>query len=431
MITLLLALFLVFSSTAFAGETASFELHLTKGILAFDQKDYTKAIDDLKAALKEKPEDPSATLYLGISLYRSGNELEGERILKKALTLDPLSPRTNFELGVLYYKRGIYDEARDFFETARSHSKEKGLTELAAYYLGEIEKQKTTAKSWAVSISAGIQYDSNVILEPDDGAVPEGISRDDDWRGFLYLDGKFTPALTDNLNLGLTYSFYQSIQRELYDFNVQQHLPGFVVNYAPSRYLFLKVHYTFEYTNVGKEDYLFSHSISPAITVAEGKGFFTALRYRYQTKDFKNTPLFVTNTERDGENNLAGITQYIPIGRVATISFGYTYDHDHTDKKYWTYNGHSGEIGVKLDFGKGWGTDLTGVYYRKVYYKEDYPGEDKKRKDTTWTYAMNLAKNINSKLDIIVGWMNERNSSTIDVYDYRRNITTLMLRVNL
>ncbi len=114
--TLLLILSLIISSTAFAEETAQFDLHITKGTLAPDQKNYTNAIENFKSALKEKPDDPSANLYLGIALCNSGNEKEGEKLLKKALNLDPLSSRTNLELGILYYKRGIYDEAKNYVE---------------------------------------------------------------------------------------------------------------------------------------------------------------------------------------------------------------------------------------------------------------------------------------------------------------------------
>ncbi len=430
MITLLLVLFIVFSSTAFAGETASFELHLTKGILAIDQKEYIKAIEVLKTALKQKPDDLSANLYLGIALCSSGNEQEGEKLLKKALKLEPLSLRANFEMGTLYYKRGIYDEARDYFETVRRHTPGTDLSDSAEYYISEIEKKKVKVKNWAVSISAGMQYDSNVILEPSDGTLPEGISGKSDWRGFTYIDGKFTPSVTDNLTVGMTYSFYQSIHRELYDFNVQQHLPGIVLNYSASKYLFFRLLYFFEYTNVGKEDYLFAHTISPAITIAEGKGFFTNFQYKFQEKDFKNTPVFLTNSERDGSNNLVGITQYIPIDNVVTASLGYTYDNDSADKNYWSYRGNSGELGVRVDFGKGWNLDLSGIYYRKDY-KAEYPDTDEKRKDTTKTCITNLTKSFDSKVDITAGWLYEKNSSNIDIYDYKREIVTFMLRVHL
>jgi Flp pilus assembly protein TadD len=119
----LLLLFLIVSSVAYAEEKATLERSVTKGILALDQQDYEKAVDYFHDAVQEKPDDPSANLYLGIALNNSGNEQEGEYFLKKSLNLDPLSPQTNLELGILYYKKGLYAEARDFFETAKKQQR--------------------------------------------------------------------------------------------------------------------------------------------------------------------------------------------------------------------------------------------------------------------------------------------------------------------
>lgn len=393
---LLILSLIISSSTAFAEEPAAFDLHITKGILALDRKDYTRAIEDINAALNEKPDDPSANLYLGIALCNSGNEKEGEKLLKKALKLDPLSPRANLELGILYYKRGIYDEAKDFFETVKTLSPGTDLSDMAKDYIRETERKekrgKMTEKNWAFSLTGGLQYDSNVILEPSDGTLPQGISRKSDWRGIIYLDAKYTPAIAENFSIGPTYSFYQSLHKELDDFNVQQYLPGLMLNYTISKNLTLRAQYTYEWTSVGGEHYLSSHAISPTVTIAEGKGFFTSLNYRYQDKDFKNTTLFVNNTERNGSNNLIGITQYICISR-ATLSLGYSHDVDTTDTNYWSYKGNSGNLDLRFDLGEKWVLDLSGKYYQKDY-KAEYPGTTEKRKDKTMTYSANLTKTL-------------------------------------
>ncbi len=428
-----LILFLIISSTAFAEETATFDLRITKGTLALDRKDYTMAIENFKSALKEKPDDPSATLYLGIALCNSGNEKEGEKLLKKALKLEPLSARTNLELGILYYKRGIYDEAKDFFEAVKNLSPGTDLSDMAKNYIREIERKekrgKITEKNWAFSLTGGLQYDSNVILEPSDGTLPQGISRKSDWRGIIYLDAKYTPALTDNFSIGPTYSFYQSLHKKLDDFNVQQYLPGLMLNYTISKNLTLRAQYTYEWTSVGGEHYLSSHTVLPVLTIAEGKGFFTFLSYRYQNKDFKNTPLFETNTERNGSNNLIGITQYIRISR-ATLSLGYSHDVDTTDTNYWSYKGNSGDLDLRFDLGEKWVLDLSGKYYQKDY-KAEYPGTIGKRKDKTTTYSANLTKTFGSNFDITAGWLHENNDSNTDIFEYKRDILTFLMRVHL
>jgi len=432
---LLFIIAVIFSVPAYAGDTAKYEASLARGILSLDQKEYQKAITDFKSALAVKPDDPPATLYLGVALSKSGNEKEGETFLKKALTLDPQSPRANFELGVLYYHKGIYNEAKDFFETAKALSPGGELSGPADAYISEIAKRESEAKkeghkNWALGLSVGEQYDSNVVLKPSDGALAEGISGKSDWRTVFYLDGRYTPLMKDNFSIDLTYSFYQSLQSKLDDFNVQQHLPGILISYAVMKDVLLRLNYTFEFTTVDYETYLVSNSIQPVITIAEGKGFFTNLRYRYQQKDFKDTALFQTNSERDGGNNLFGITQYIQLHKAVLAGIGYAYDDDCADKTYWKYDGNAGDAYLRFDFGKGWTGDLWGRYYRK-HYKGEFPGAESKRKDITRTYSTNLTKSLHRNIGITAGYLYERNSSNISAFEYDRDIVTLMVRVQL
>jgi hypothetical protein len=428
--SILLLCFFIVSSAAYAEEKATFERSVTKGILALDQQEYEKAIEFFRIAVQERPDDPSANLYLGIALNNSGNEREGEIFLKKSLKLDPLSPQTNLELGMLYYKKGFYAEARDFFETAKNNAEGTELSDLAEAYIENIDQEGIQVKNWALSLTAGGQYDSNVILDSGSGPLPEGISRKSDWRALIFIEGKFMPRLTDQITLGPTYSFYQSLHAELTDFNVQQHLPGLLCDISLSKNVLLKASYYYEYTKVGNEEYVSAHSISPVITLSEGKGFFTILRYRYQDKDFKDSDMFPDNSERDGLNNLAGISQYIPLTRLGLLGVHYTYDYDSAAEKYWSYRGNAGHVDLRFDLGESWVLDLYGQYYRKDY-QADYPGTSTTRVDKTTTFYSNLTKTFASRFDVTVGWMYVDNNSNIDVFEYDRNIATLTLKVSL
>ena len=93
---------------------------------------------------------------------------------------------------MLYYHKGIYSEAKDFFETAKSLSPDGELSGPADAYISEIAKRESEAqkegqKNWALGLSVGEQYDSNVVLKPSDGALAEGISGKSDWRTVFYL----------------------------------------------------------------------------------------------------------------------------------------------------------------------------------------------------------------------------------------------------
>jgi hypothetical protein len=260
--------------------------------------------------------------------------------------------------------------------------------------------------------------------------VAEGITNKTDWRAIVYLEGRYAFQIRENLSIVPTYSFYQSMQRVVDDFNVQQHLPGFYIDYNPLKNINLRAYYTFEYTTVDYNTYLLAHSIQPVMTISEGKGYYTQLRYRYQWRNFRDMKLFPTNTERNGFNTMLGVTQYMPLHSAVLLSLGYAYDKDMTEEDYWHYNGNAGEVGVRADFGRGWTADFTGFYYCKGY-KGEYPATDKRRRDITHTYSTNLTKTINTHWDVTAGWMYELNDSNIKVFDYDRQIVSLMVRYKL
>lgn len=432
MITILLILISIILPSITQAETSKFDLYLTKGILSLDEKDYTNALQNLDEALKENPDDATANLYYGVALCEVGKDIECESYLKKALKLDPLSPRTNLELGIMYFNKGLYEESSDYFETVKKVSTDTDITGIADRYLKIIEERKRAIpvkKNWSLNFSLGGQYDSNVILQNSGVTLPEGITRKSDWRGIFYLDGSYTPQITSNLMIGPTYSFYQSIHRKLHDFNVQQHLPGIDIIYNSKVGPDIRFEYRFEYTTVGGDEYVYSNSFSPILSFSEGKGFFTLLRYRYHIKDFKDSELFKENSERDGFNHLAGLTQYYTNGKL-TLYAGYTYDFDSTDRKYWSYQGHCVDAGVNLNLLYGFEVSLTGKYYKK-YYRADFPGEDKKRKELNIIYSIDLTKRLTKNISILVGWLYDATYANIKVFDYRRNITTILLQVNL
>lgn len=428
---ILIILSIVFPSIAQA-DSSRFDLFLTKGILYLEEKDYVNALQNLNEALKENPDDATANLYYAVVLCDTGKEVECESYLKKALKLDPLSSRANLEMGIMYFNKGLYEESSDYFETVKKISTDIEFTNIADKYLKIIEEKRKAIhvkKNWSINFSAGAQYDSNVILQNSGVTLPEGISRKSDWRGVFYIDGRYTPEITSNLMIGPSYSFYQSIHSKLHDFNVQQHLPGLNIIYNPKGGPDIRFEYKFEYTTVGGDDYVYSNSFSPMISFSEGKGFITLLTYKYHIKDFKNTELFKENSERDGFNHLVGLMQYYT-GDKLTLYAGYTFDSDHAEKKYWSYQGHSVDAGLILNMGYGFDISLTGKYYKK-YYRQDFPSEGKKRKELNIIYSIDLTKRLTKNLSILIGWLYDATYANIKVFDYRRNITTLLLQVNL
>jgi hypothetical protein len=402
----------------------AYEHSLTKAVNKIEKGEYEAAIHDLKNILKSRPQDEEATLYLGIALSHSGDE-EAEGILKKALSLNPENPRTNLELGIYYYKKSLFDEAEDYFSNTITIAPNTELSANANEYIKTI-KHKSKVKPWALNISAGGQYDSNVILNSEDNPLPEGVSQESDWKAVLYLRGSYNLIPGEKFNILTTYSLYQSLHAELSDFNTTSHLLNLDPALRLSSIITLKGSYAFQHVTIGGDAYDYSHSFSPVLIISEGKGFSTIVTYRYRKTHFMDAELFEDNSDRTGFNNLAGITQEIPLGNSALLRISYQYDKDSTSEDFWDYTGNKGLIGVQLNLSQGFFVDLSGEYYNKNY-DGIYPSEGRDREDDISTASLLMTKALSNTFSLTVGQLYTKNKSNIGIFDYNRAITSFFI----
>ncbi len=404
----------------------TYEKTITKAVYNIEKGEYKAAIQDLKNILNVKPEDEEATLYLGIALSRSGDE-EAEGVLKKALSINPENPRTNLELGIFYYKKSFFDEAEDYFNNAITLAPGTDLSATANDYLKTI-KQKSKVKRWALNLSVGGQYDSNVILNSEDNPLPEGVSQEADWKAVLYLKGKYYPVVGEKFNVFTGYNFYQSLHAELSNFNTTSHLLMLEPSFRLSSVITLKGSYAFQHVLVGGDAYDYSHSFSPELIISEGKGFSTFLTYRYRRTHFMDSELFENNSDRTGFNNLAGIAQQIPLGNSVILKIGYQYDKDSTKKDYWDYTGNRGLIDIQINLLHSLIVDLSAEYYNKNY-DGFYPSDEREREDDITNASLLITKVLSKTFGLSLGQYYTKNKSNIEIFDYDRAITSLFINM--
>jgi len=423
----LFVIFSLFVSIASAEKIdPAYEVAVTKAVNKIENADYEEAITDLKEVLRTRPNDERATLYLGIALNRLGKR-DAEGILKKALLMNPKNPRTNLELGIYYYNKTTYDEAGDYLENTINLAPNTEVSAKAKEYLRNI-KQGAAIKPWALNISVGGQYDSNVILNSSDNPLPEGISGKSDWRAIIYLKSRYNFITGERAEGSVGYSLYQSLHAKLTDFNITEHLLELKAGYRILPMLNLRGMYSFEYVSVGGDPYDYAHSISPSLIISEGKGFSTVVEYRYRKSHFMDTELFEDNSDRTGSNNLVGITQNIPIGEFIVFRVGYSHDVDSTKEDSWAYRGDKGMAGLQLNFPKNINIDLNGEYYNKDY-KGISPISGERRKDWISTATILATKHLSDRYSITIGQLYASNNSNIKEFDYKRAITSLFLNV--
>jgi tetratricopeptide (TPR) repeat protein len=403
----------------------SFERAITKAVLKIENNDFEGAAADAQEALRINPHDERAALYLGIALSRSGKK-EAEEALKKALSINPQNPRTNLELGIYYYNQGISEGSKDYLETTLRIAPNTEIASKAQQYLNSI-KTRNSVKPWALNLSLGGQYDSNVVLNDGD-ALPEGISDKADWRAVFTLRAKYNFLRSEKIEGSLGYSFYQSLHASLSDFNVTDNLPELTMAFHLAPWITLKGMYAFDHALVGGDAFSYSHIITPSVVFSYWKGLATTVDYKYKKNHYMDTDLFDDNSARTGFNNFVGITETVPVSSYGSIRFGYSYDNEAAEEEYWSYSGNRYFLGMQWNLPVRFYLDLYGEYYNKNY-KERYPSADRLREDIMKTISGSLTKVFSDRFSASISQLYIRNKSSDEIFDYDRAITSLFFTV--
>ncbi len=403
-----------------------YEQKMARGVLAFESGKFPEAAGEFQAALSEKPDDPAATLYLGITQSRSGDP-QAEVTLKKAVGLNPKDARANFELGVLYYQRNIPEEANDYFEAAVSLSPG---SEIAArsqeFKKASGERMGAKAKPWSLSLGLQGQYDSNVVLSASGAALPQGISQKSDYRTVALLDGRYRFLSGPKGNLSAGYGFYRSWHRDLSAYDVIRHALDLRGGIPLSSIASVEAAYTFEYVDVSSEMFSYTHGVGAGVTVREGKDHSTSLRYQYRHAGYGAAALYPTNPDRDGDNHLVGLTQRASFGKSLSASAGYAHDEDRAKQAWWDAKGDKGFVAIGISMPHRTSLGFYGEYYQKKYGAVD-PQFTVLREDRTTTLSATAGISFTDRYGLSVGYSYMKNDSSIPALEYTRSITSATL----
>ncbi|MBN1772519.1 MAG: tetratricopeptide repeat protein, partial [Deltaproteobacteria bacterium] len=169
------------------------------------------AAEELELAEQAAPEDLRVAFERGRVLLQL-EELEAARELLSKAAADPeLAPRARYYLGIALAKSGETDAARVELTRVVEHAPGTSHAEAAVSVVEELlQREWDLLPLFTGFVSVGGQYDSNVILEPDDaerrpGSDAGGLVL----RGALTLAPVSTPAhlLFGTLNASRTFHF--------------------------------------------------------------------------------------------------------------------------------------------------------------------------------------------------------------------------------
>jgi tetratricopeptide (TPR) repeat protein len=422
---LLVAAFFSTHASARENEIKEFETRIAKATFSVETGNYSEAISQYKQALAIKPGSKEATLGLGIACSRAGDSASAKSYLLKALHLDPADARTRYELGVVMYKLGSMQEARDFFSSVVERSPDEDLKTAARKYL-TLTAQKKEGKRYALGLSLGMQYDTNVILEPDN-PVTKTAERKSDLRAVLTADGIYRFYQSDSTAAEGGYSFYQSMHQRIHEFNVQQHTVKLAAARTLSGSIRTGLKYNYVFTLVGGKRFMETHEATPYFEFKFTPRSVTEFHFNYDSSSYKNNSLFPANSDQTGVDQTVGAAHSVRVGVNTTVSMSYDFDIKDANTRYWSYRGNKGSLGVRTVLG-----DYTGLLAFS-YYDQQFRsiGPEPKRHDGTQEYTVGVSRPVGKDLSLSLNDTYTVRDSNTPVYEYTRNIFGVFLVTRL
>ena len=285
----------------------------------------------------------------------------------------------------------------------------------------EMVKLPPPDKKLFLKITAGYQYDSNVILNAVGVPVPPAIGEKGDSRLVLNLVGNYIPLRTAKGEVMFNYSFFHSDHAELDDFNLTQNMAELTAKYAVTDRLALRYSAVYQHLLLGTE--LFDHAVmtGPSLNITSGKRHTTVLDLRYRDTQYSNVAIFTRNADRTGANYSAALTHGVALSPATLVRAGYAYDVDNTRTPLWDGEGH--RINVEGNFRVLHDTlfNIYGEYYRKDY-DGVYASIGARREDRAWSGVVTLTTYFSERYGVSLRSLSSRNRSNVPAFDVSRLI---------
>ncbi|NQT91284.1 MAG: tetratricopeptide repeat protein, partial [Lentisphaerae bacterium] len=420
-ITLLLSSVCAFATDE---EEKQFEIAVAKGVQRINEGKAAEALGFLDRALGLRPEDPEALYYAGLAHMTLQRYEDAETMFLNAVKQGTF-PDVHLELGRLYYRLSRWEGAKEHLSTFARESPDDARTR-------EIEttvracRAATSGLHPFLHVSLGYERDSNVILEPEAPAT-EG-EHDSDVRAVIYASGGMKSPERRRYSFELAYGLYQSLHRELGDFDMRHHDIGPDLSVDMTERLAANLAYSFNYASFGREPYSREHVVSTGLKLMGKTAHRTEATCEYHDRRYENSPLFETNAERTGSGTSFGLSHNMRWRKWTWEGYGF-FGADNATEAYWGSQGYRLGVEVHYRAHPSIFVRLSGSYDRRDY-EEAFPSYDEAREDNRWTAGASLSWSLDRSTQLAVVNRYEASNSNLDIFTYNRNTVGMFMTLS-
>jgi tetratricopeptide (TPR) repeat protein len=427
------------------------------GVAYFALERYDQAEAPLTQVFNEQPQTEGVGYYVGLIRYRKKDYQGALKAFRAETSKNPnIQQLVRFYSGLTLAILGLPEQAVAEVDAALRLQTGSALTGPAERIRDSLASARDSERRFHAEVRVGFLYDSNVAVIPQPSHDPTAESLR---RRKTATTGEIAALRLEYawLRIGpwessVTYSFFQTYNNRLPDFNVQNHLVAGNLSYRSaigSMPFQVGTQYSWDYLSLGNDDFLQRHTATIFGTLVENQGNLTTVLGRFQNKDFYASPGQLLDEDRDARNWMVGFAHVFRFAQDKHyIRVGYQFDYENADGRNFKYAGNRFLAGGQYTL--PWGT--TRLKYDFDLHQRHYlhantllpvlnPGT-REREDFEQNHvvrveqvlAANLgpasigcASNAPCPLTLAAEYQRTVADSNLAVYGYNRNVWSLTL----
>jgi len=426
-----------------------------------------EAVTVLDDATDRYPHDPTLVFSLGQAYLANQDSHAATHTFEWAYSLNPGQPDLGYYLGSSYLGCQLPQLALDVMCGAPTSGTEMmwsqdlargiafsqlGLQSEAAGYFSSVSHDAVGTSLSANAQSLWDQMDEAVFGQPRLGGTIRVSERYDDNPGVIPATaigggGLLTAPTAGNLYLGnLSYALFRDYNHDItagYNFlhtsNYEAHAFDLLDNtaylsavrrlYWRHTPIYASARVDYDHLLFGSNPFLQRFVATPSLLFVHNDWESSNVLFRYTSSDFLNQVVSDGSPfDLDSDNLLIAIIRQRKLfNRQVTAFVGYYFDVNLADGDNYDYNGHKAQIGAV------WKTPWNGLEISASgdFYFRGYDNLDSfrvaTRDDEEYSARIALDYPIACDWNASLEWNLDRNDSTINRFDYRRNTIDLAL----
>ena len=427
------------------------------GVAYFALERYDQAESPLTQVFNERPQTEGIGYYVGLIRYRNKDYQGALKAFRAETSKNPnIQQLVRFYSGLTLAILGLPEQAVAEVDAALRLQTGSALTGPAERIRDSLASAREAERRFHADVRVGFLYDSNVAVVPQPSHDPTAESlrrRKTATTGEIAaLRLEYAWLRTGPWESTVTYSFFQTYNNRLPDFNVQNHLVAGALSYRAAIGAMpfqVGTQYSWDYLSLGNDDFLQRHTATLFGTLVENQSNLTTVLGRFQNKDFYASPGQLLDEDRDARNWMVGLTHVFRFAQDKHyIRVGYQFDYEKADGRNFSYAGNRFLAGGQYTL--PWGS--TRLKYDFDLHQRHYlhansllpvvnPGT-REREDSEQNHvvrveqvlAANLgpasigcASNAPCPLTLAAEYQRTVSDSNLAVYSYNRNVWSLTL----